>query len=698
MTDPLDILKKTFEDAPVIKASVKAKQAALNAAMSAFEVELEKDSQGKPVETRLNKRDNKFVDLLTFSRWRKSMQLNYILPGVAGLAALSFVVLNVSQFIPGVENKLGTQDVVESDFYTMLPEKRKEERVPRHDMAQNLPETVPNSLKMSKPVMADSDAKSLQESAMGASKMNQSKSRVAVESVATLVNPMNSNTMRMQQAASEEYAAGRSMLVPEDMQMPVPLPSSRDKFDVVEDNPLKFTRVNPVSTFSIDVDTAAYSFMRARLNQNILPPKNSVRVEEFINYFPYDYAAPEDNKVPFSVHTTVYPNPWNHNTRLLHVGIKGYELPGVSQPHSNLVFLIDTSGSMNQHNKLPLLKNAFKLLLSTLSDDDTVAIVSYAGSAGVVLEPTRAKDQAAIIGALSRLNAGGSTAGGEGIHLAYQLAQSTFDPKGVNRVILATDGDFNVGISDHESLKGFIERKRDTGVFLSVLGFGMGNYNDALMQTLAQNGNGTAAYIDSLSEARKVLVEEASSSLFIIAKDVKIQMEFNPDAVSEYRLIGYESRKLKNEDFNNDKVDAGDIGSGHSVTAIYEITPTGSAGKRVDDLRYQREGKTQKVKSVSEYGFLKLRYKLPEENASELIEQPIMIEHQLKSIDSASDDIRFSSAVAAYGQLLRGGKYLGNFNYDDVIRLALQAKGQDNFGYRGEFINLVRLAKSADKM
>lgn len=472
----------------------------------------------------------------------------------------------------------------------------------------------------------------------------------------------------------------------------------RDKFSDITPNPLKLVIEEPVSTFSIDVDTASYAFMRASLHNNVLPQKDAVRIEELINYFPYEYAAPQDKSEPFRAHVNVMPTPWNSATKLMHIGIKGYELPKADKPHSNLVFLIDSSGSMNAPNKLPLLRNSFKLLLSTLRPDDTIAIVTYAGSAGTVLEPTPVQDSNRIIAALDQLRSGGSTAGAEGIRQAYRLAEQNFDQVGVNRVILATDGDFNVGITDHEELKSFIERKRKTGVFLSVLGFGMGNYNDELMQTLAQNGNGNAAYIDSLTEARKVLVEEAGSTLFTIAKDVKIQIEFNPQTVSEYRLIGYETRLLNREDFNNDKIDAGDIGAGHTVTAIYEITPAGSTGRLVDDLRYQYPAKITTAPNAQEYAFLKLRYKLPGSDTSTLITTPVTQSLEVDDLAAAPREARHATAVAAFGQLLRGGRFTSGYSYDDVIELALAAKGDDRFGYRAEFINLVRLAKTAAGM
>ncbi|KAF0119712.1 MAG: hypothetical protein FD148_3745, partial [Methylocystaceae bacterium] len=344
----------------------------------------------------------------------------------------------------------------------------------------------------------------------------------------------------------------------------------RDRFESKETSPVKLAATEPVSTFSIDVDTASYAFARRALNTGRLPPKDSVRVEEFVNYFPYDYPKPESAQTPFKPTITVTPSPWSAGNRLLHVAIQGYALQSAERPRANLVFLIDVSGSMSPQDRLPLVKNALRMLVDELKPDDTVAVVTYASGSGVALEPTKIADKAKILAAIEALGAGGSTAGAQGIQDAYRLAESNFDRSAVNRVILATDGDFNVGVTDQSELKGLIERKREKGVFLSILGVGQGNYNDALMQALAQNGNGAAVYVDTLNEARKALVEEASSTLFPIAKDVKIQVEWNPARVSEYRLIGYETRALRREDFNNDKVDAGDVGSGHRVTAIYE--------------------------------------------------------------------------------------------------------------------------------
>ena len=469
----------------------------------------------------------------------------------------------------------------------------------------------------------------------------------------------------------------------------------RDRFADIAANPVNVVAEQPVSTFSIDVDTASYAFMRGSLNQGILPQKDAVRIEELINYFDYDYALPDDREAPFRAHVSVMPTPWNDETQLMSIGIKGYDLDAMEKPRSNLVFLIDTSGSMNHEKKLPLLINSFKLLLDSLDADDTVAIVTYAGSAGTALEPTKVSERAKILASLERLRSGGSTAGAEGIRQAYLLAEQNLVEDGVNRVILATDGDFNVGITDQEELKSYIERKRETGISLSVLGFGRGNYNDELMQILAQNGNGNAAYIDNLSEARKVLVEEATSTLFTIAKDVKIQIEFNPATVSEYRLIGYETRMLAREDFNNDKIDAGDIGAGHTVTALYELTPVGTGAERIDPLRYQPSEAGEEIAVSSEMAFLKIRYKLPDSDTSTLITQTITEDNVSNDVSSAPREARFAAAVAGFGQLLRGGRYTGAYGYDDVIALAQGAKGDDDFGYRSEFISLVRLAKSA---
>ncbi|TPI19216.1 VWA domain-containing protein [Mesorhizobium sp. B4-1-1] len=496
-------------------------------------------------------------------------------------------------------------------------------------------------------------------------------------------------------------AVADSKLMVQPAPMPVdqlqPQEENRDRVENFKTNPVHETAQDPVSTFSIDVDTASYSFVRRSLKEGALPDPDTVRVEEMINYFPYDWKGPESASTPFNSTVTVMPTPWNEHTKLMHVAIKGFDVKPAEQPKANLVFLIDVSGSMDEPDKLPLLKSAFRLLVSRLKADDTVSIVTYAGNAGTVLMPTKAAEKQKILAAIDNLAPGGSTAGEEGIREAYKLAQQSFVKDGVNRVMLATDGDFNVGQTDDDDLKQLIEKERKTGVFLSVFGFGRGNLNDQMMQTIAQNGNGTAAYIDTLAEAEKVLVEDASSTLFTIAKDVKIQVEFNPAKVSEYRLVGYETRALKREDFNNDRVDAGDIGSGHSVTAVYEITPKGSGGEQVDPLRYgQAKVDNGGVANADEYAFVKIRYKLPNENVSKLITTPVTAANDVSSFDAAGADQRFSVAVAAFGQKLRDEDQTANFGYDRIAEIANAARGADPFGYRAEFLSLVRLASSLD--
>ncbi|MEN0037540.1 MAG: VWA domain-containing protein [Cellvibrio sp.] len=475
---------------------------------------------------------------------------------------------------------------------------------------------------------------------------------------------------------------------------PQPVAEFRDRFENVKENTVVAVSENPVSTFSIDVDTASYSFARRMLNNGLLPPKDAVRTEEMINYFDYAYPSPTNRKTPFATYTSVMDSPWKAGNKLIHIGIQGYQLAASEIPQSNLVFLLDVSGSMDEPTKLPLVKQSMSLLLDTLKPDDTISIVVYAGAAGTVLEPTKVKQKSKILAALNNLQAGGSTAGAEGIALAYQLAEANFNSKGVNRIILATDGDFNVGQTGDEALQDFVERKREKGIYLSVLGFGQGNYQDEMMQTLAQNGNGTAAYIDTLSEAQKVLVTEATSNLFPIAKDVKIQVEFNPATVKEYRLIGYETRALNREDFSNDKVDAGEIGAGQRVTAIYEITPAGADSGLLEESRYQKESKPAAGKS-SEYAFLRLRYKLPTETKSNLIEKPIGATNNDMKNSLVQQETNFATAVAGFAQLLRGSNYTGDFTYDKVIELAQTNKGNDEYGYRTEFIQLVRKAKIA---
>lgn len=470
-----------------------------------------------------------------------------------------------------------------------------------------------------------------------------------------------------------------------------------EKYAHLDQNGIVQVAEHPVSTFSIDVDSGAYANVRRMLKAGQLPQQDAVRIEEMINYFGYDYPLPQDENVPFSVTTEMAPAPWNRHTHLLQIGIKGQDISRQMLPPANLVFLIDVSGSMGDANRLPLLQSALKLLTEQLREQDRVAIVVYAGASGVVLPPTN--DKGKILAALNRLQAGGSTNGAAGIELAYAVARQSYIPRGINRVLLATDGDFNVGTINFDALKSLIEEKRKSGISLTTLGFGMGsyaaerNYNDRLMEQLADAGNGNYAFIDTLNEAQKVLVDEMSSTLATIAKDVKIQIEFNPEVVAEYRLIGYENRALKREDFNNDKIDAGEIGAGHTLTALYEIALTGSKGSRLEPLRYQ--SKTLENKSMrDEIAHLRLRYKAPEGSESKLLEWPLQRASIKGDFAQASERMRFAAAVAGFGQLLKGGQYTGKFSFGDIAKLAYGARGEDRFGYRGEFLSLVKLAQS----
>ena len=474
-----------------------------------------------------------------------------------------------------------------------------------------------------------------------------------------------------------------------------PEPTNRENYAHFDDNPIKLATEHPVSTFSIDVDTGAYANIRRLLKAGQLPTHDAVRAEELINYFSYDYPEDTESESPFVVIKEIATSPWNKNNYLLHVGIKAQDFTQTQLPNANLVFLIDVSGSMQSPDKLELLKTSLKLLSKQLSVKDKVSIVVYAGASGVVLKPTAGNQTATIQAALGQLTAGGSTNGAAGIELAYNLAQQEFIQGGINRVIIATDGDFNVGTVSHEQLMSLIEEKRNSGISLSTLGFGTGNYNDHLMERLADKGNGNYAYIDTLNEAQKVLVDEMSSTLMTVAKDVKIQIEFNPALVSEYRLIGYENRHLKREDFNNDKVDAGEIGAGHTVTALYEIKMNDGQSGMIDPLRYQNENShSGKNQNIDEIAFLRLRYKAPEEDRSRLLEWTVKRAELIDDINKASDSFQFSAAVSAFAQQLRGGKYLDKFSYQDISNLAQNSRGQDRFGYRGEFLSLVNLAQS----
>ncbi|MBW4576284.1 MAG: VWA domain-containing protein [Aphanothece sp. CMT-3BRIN-NPC111] len=470
---------------------------------------------------------------------------------------------------------------------------------------------------------------------------------------------------------------------------------SREAYNPIDENPFLRVSNNPLSTFSIDVDAASYSNVRRFINLGQLPPKDAVRLEELINYFTYEYPQPKGDR-PFSVNTEISDAPWNPLHRLVHVGLQGKNISTENLPPSNLVFLFDVSGSMDEPNKLPLLKSAFRLLVNELRDKDRVSIVVYAGSAGLVLPPTPGNQKDKILNAIDQLQAGGSTAGGEGIQLAYKLAKDNFIKSGNNRIIIATDGDFNVGVSSDAELVRLIEQKRKQGVFLTVLGFGTGNFQDAKMEQLANKGNGNYAYIDNLLEAKKVLVKELGGTLLTIAKDVKMQVEFNPAKVQAYRLIGYENRRLKDEEFNDDTKDAGELGAGHSVTALYEIIPVGLKSNvqlsNINSLKYQQNKVLPVAYGNNELMQLKLRYKLPDSATSQLLTTPV-VDRGVK-LTSASNNFKFSAAVAAFGMLLRDSPYKGKATFDEVLSLASQSQSEDLEGYRAEFIRLVTRSKT----
>jgi Ca-activated chloride channel family protein len=469
------------------------------------------------------------------------------------------------------------------------------------------------------------------------------------------------------------------------------LRESRERYDGEAVSPIHLAAIDPVSTFSVDVDTGSYANARRFLTGGELPPQDAVRTEELINYFRYDLAAPQARGTPFSVATDVMVTPWNPDTRLLRIGLRGYDLPRSARPPANLVFLVDVSGSMADEDKLPLVKAALAGLAGELRPQDKVSIVVYAGAAGLVLEPTN--DPAKIRAALNHLEAGGSTAGGAGLELAYRIARDHLVESGVNRIVLATDGDFNVGVKDTKALIEMVEKQRDSGITLTTLGFGQGNYNEALMEQVADHGNGNYAYIDSALEAKKVLGDEMGSTLFTIAKDVKVQVEFNPAQVGQYRLLGYENRALREEDFNNDRVDAGDIGAGHQVTAIYEIVPAGFKGW-TDARRYEKPAVTASAISgrTGELAFVKLRYKLPDGATSRLVERPVPAS-LIWARQAPSPDFRFAVSVAAFGQKLRGDPLLNGFGYPQIAALA----GKPRDFWRQEFVRLVGTARSLER-
>jgi Ca-activated chloride channel family protein len=667
MSDDFDKLRAAMRQAPTPDTDAKA--AAMALAMQNFD----RLHQGTGVEARPNQDRPKKAGFLTGVRLMLSkLTARPILTATTSAAALCIgliVVLPLATQRP--DAVLVPQPVVvENDAIGTLSETSvAQEPVPQ---ALEREETTPSALK------TQPEAKRAR---VAVAPDAEAASDMVSGNIATTTSPQQSGT-RMQ-ATAPAFAAAPAPSVTDQAMLPEP---NTEAFANADQNPIKVTAEQPVSTFSVDVDTASYAIIRDSLMSGYLPPPEAVRIEEMINYFPYDYGAPKPGEAPFQSSVTVMPTPWNADTRLVRIGLQG-RLPVIEdRPALNLVFLIDTSGSMQNANKLPLLKQSLRLLLPQLRPEDEVAIVAYAGSAGEVLPPTKAENATAILAALDRLEAGGATSGAEGLELAYRIAEKMTAAGEVSRVLLATDGDFNVGVSDPDGLEKYVEKKRKTGTYLSVLGFGRGNLDDATMQALAQSGNGMAAYIDTLQEARKVLVDQLSGTLFPIADDVKIQVEWNPAQVAEYRLIGYETRALAREDFNNDKVDAGEIGAGHSVTAIYEVTAPNSPALANNPLRY---GTDTVPKDSAELGFLRLRYKAPGESTSALIEAPIVA-----SDDAPDEDARFATAIAGFGQLLTRAKYLGDWGWDEAIALALQGRGADEFGYRAEAINLMRLAQS----
>ncbi|MDW6020462.1 VWA domain-containing protein [Mesorhizobium sp. BAC0120] len=683
--DELDILRNSAVPAP----QDEARSRALDAAFAAYDLEnTSAAAQGREAGTRLIDRARKL--------WRETMNRKmYATPAIAGLLALPIAGYTAYHLMLEQPFRFMPQDTVGE---TAKPGHAEKTTVAKpmtlHAAKKNEAAPSPLGRGVDTGLPLERGAKPDAQTTVASEQI----APLPPEPMAPRVIASQPQDGRAAGGAAAPRPAAQDQLsavqVPADQE--VQQPENRDRLQEFKANPVRSVATDPVSTFSIDVDTASYSFVRRSLKEGLLPQADTVRVEEMINYFPYDWKGPDSAATPFNATVTVMPTPWNAETRLMHVAIKGYDIAPTEKPKVNLVFLIDVSGSMDEPDKLPLLKSAFKLLVDRLGPNDTVSIVTYAGEAGTVLMPTKVSEKAKILSAIDNLAPGGSTAGAASIREAYKLAGQSFVQGGVNRVMLATDGDFNVGQTDDEDLKRLIEQNRNSGVFLSVLGFGRGNLNDHMMQTIAQNGNGTAAYIDTLAEAEKVLVEDASSTLFPIAKDVKIQVEFNPTKVAEYRLIGYETRALNREDFNNDRADAGEIGSGHAVTAIYEITPKG-APQMIDGLRYgQASTGNGGVQNPEEYAFVKIRYKAPDGDTSKLITTPVTKANEVSSFDQASVDQRFSVAVAAFGQKLRDEGQTASLGYDRIIGIANAARGSDPFGYRAEFVSLVRLAAALD--
>ncbi|QJE73610.1 DUF3520 domain-containing protein [Aerophototrophica crusticola] len=518
---------------------------------------------------------------------------------------------------------------------------------------------------------------------------------LAPEPVPTMAPPPPTPPPPLPSAPPPGYAPAARMAM---ARPPVPVQQG-DSYQAVEENAVKAVAEAPVSTFSVDVDTASYANIRRFLEQGSLPPPDAVRVEEVVNYFRYDYPVSKVKAKPFNPVVAVYPSPWRQGAEIVHVGLAAYDVPAEARPPANLVFLVDVSGSMDAPDRLPLVKRSLRMMLDGLRDDDRIALVTYAGESRTILPLTPGKDRALIADAIDKLGAGGGTGGQGGLTAAYALAEGAAGEGRVSRVILATDGDFNLGISDPKKLAEFVAGYREKGVALTVLGVGRGNYRDDVAQALAQAGNGQAVYVDTLHEARRALREQLGGTLLTVANDVKIQVEFNPARVAEYRLIGYETRMLRNQDFNDDKVDAGDVGAGHRVTALYEIVAPDSKARLLDPSRYQPEGKGKAAPAGAgnEIAFLKLRWKAPGAKDSQLVTRPITSKDRVPSLDQAGTEVRFAAAAAAYGQKLRGSSFVKDYPWVAVEALASGARGTDPNGERAEFLRLVKLAGALDK-
>ncbi len=681
--DDLKALKAALKAAPAPDAA--AKEAALKLAMENFDrlqgtAGAQRSSQDRP-------EGAGFLNGV-----RSMMKFLTTRPALAASTSVAALVIGVAVILPAARNN--TPPVAPKTMAPAAPEAASSVAEDANAPAET--DTAPETARVAAAPEAPADlladsAPAPAEPAPPAAEAEAAEAPVVSYGIA----PGDSRARKESVGGAAADGALAYLPAPEAVMAPLPTPDpmpqlveNTEEYSNAAANPVKITAEEPVSTFSTDVDTASYAIVRSTLNMGRLPTPEQVRVEEMVNYFPYSYPVPEPGQA-FRTTISVMPTPWNDGTRLVTIGLQGALPETGARPPLNLVFLIDTSGSMEDPNKLGLLKQSLALMLPELRPEDEISIVTYAGSAGQVLPPTKAAERDTILAALDKLTAGGSTAGAEGLELAYRVAKGMQAEGEVSRILLATDGDFNVGVSDPDGLTAYVAKKRDQdGTYLSVLGFGRGNLDDATMQALAQNGNGQAAYIDTLSEARKVLVDQLTGALFAIAEDVKVQVEWNPAQVAEYRLIGYETRALRREDFNNDKVDAGEIGAGLQVTAIYEITAPGSDALLNDPLRY---GAAPAEPGEGELGFLRLRWKAPGEDTSQLIETPIT------GTEPATDETRFAAAIAGFGQLLQGSVYLGDWGWDQAVELALSARGVDPYGYRIEAVNLMRLAASLDR-